>query len=195
MDKCREAFERFECEKYEANYDDMKKNWDWYESQFGYRYSPDSLRGKDWAIWQEAWQHQQAKVEELKATIKGNQGRIAELERLNRVKAQAIIDLHQEITELKASHHGEVIGHEVHFKKIKQERDELQKRVQFLEQELGAWKGKSIAAMINGMCKQCGKEPWQAIFSDKEGYALLHCFGCGANKYELVGEQALKGEG
>ncbi|EPZ4950667.1 hypothetical protein ACXOFA_000325 [Acinetobacter baumannii] len=38
-----------------------------------------------------SWQHQQAKVEELKA-----------------------------------SHHGEVIGHEVHFKKIKQERDELQ---------------------------------------------------------------------
>lgn len=73
--------------------------------------------------------------------------------------------------------------------------EELQERVQFLEQELGAWKGKSIAAMINGMCKQCGKEPWQAIVSDKEGYALLHCFGCGANKYELVGEQALKGEG
>ncbi|HGW3827534.1 TPA: hypothetical protein ACNICD_003337 [Acinetobacter baumannii] len=71
----------------------------------------------------------------------------------------------------------------------------LQKRVQFLEQELGAWKGKSVAAMINGMCKQCGKEPWQAIFSDKEGYALLHCFGCGANKYEWIGEQALKGEG
>ncbi|WP_227521207.1 hypothetical protein [Acinetobacter baumannii] len=139
-------------------------------------------------------QSQQAKVEELKATIKGNHGRIAELERLNRVKAQAIIDLHQEITELKASHHGEVIGHEVHFKKIKKERDELQKRVQFLEQELGAWKGKSIAAMINGMCKQCGKEPWRAIVSDKDGYALLHCFGCGANKYELVGEQALKGD-
>ncbi|MDC9815731.1 hypothetical protein PS357_08220 [Acinetobacter nosocomialis] len=75
------------------------------------------------------------------------------------------------------------------------ERDDLQKRVQFLEQELGAWKGKSIAAMINGMCKQCGKEPWQAIVSDKDGYALLHCFGCGANKYELVGEQALNGEG
>ncbi|WP_065996327.1 hypothetical protein [Acinetobacter baumannii] len=73
--------------------------------------------------------------------------------------------------------------------------EDLQKRVQFLEQELGAWKGKSIAAMINGMCKQCGKEPWQAIVSDKDGYALLHCFGCGANKYELVGEQALKGEG
>ncbi len=74
------------------------------------------------------------------------------------------------------------------------ERDELQKRVQFLEQELGAWKGKSIAAMVNGMCKQCGKEPLQAIVSDKDGYALLHCFGCGANKYELIGEQALKGD-
>ncbi len=73
--------------------------------------------------------------------------------------------------------------------------EELQKRVQFLEQELGGWKGKSIAAMINGMCSQCGKEPLQAIRSDKDGYALLHCFGCGANKYELMGEQALKGEG
>lgn len=73
--------------------------------------------------------------------------------------------------------------------------EELQKRVQFLEQELGAWKRKSITAMVNGMCEQCGKEPWQAIVSDKEGYALLHCFGCGANKYELIGKQALKGEG
>ncbi|MDC5042622.1 hypothetical protein NRA10_10545 [Acinetobacter baumannii] len=80
-------------------------------------------------------------------------------------------------------------------RKMQAKVEELQKRVQFLEQELGAWKGKSIAAMINGMCKQCGKEPWQAIVSDKDGYALLHCFGCGANKYELVGEQALKGEG
>ncbi|MGQ1157235.1 hypothetical protein ACT436_11450 [Acinetobacter baumannii] len=33
------------------------------------------------------------------------------------------------VEELKASHHGEVIGHEVHLKKIKQERDEMQKRV------------------------------------------------------------------
>nr|EKV3593453.1 hypothetical protein [Acinetobacter baumannii] len=82
---------------------------------------------------------------------------------------------------------------EMYVKEV-QKSDELQKRVQFLEQELGAWKGKSIAAMINGMCKQCGKEPWQAIRSDKDGYALLHCFGCGANKYELVGEQALNGD-
>ncbi|WP_284108297.1 hypothetical protein [Acinetobacter pittii] len=82
---------------------------------------------------------------------------------------------------------------EMYVKEVKSS-DELQKRVQFLEQELGAWKGKSIAAMINGMCGQCGKEPWQAIRSDKDGYALLHCFGCGADKYELIGEQALKGE-
>ncbi|MGQ0956313.1 hypothetical protein ACT4U6_05965 [Acinetobacter baumannii] len=66
------------------------------------------------------------KTDELKKSIQGNQGRISELERLNRVKAQTILDLHQEIKELKASHHGEVIGHEVHLKKIKQERDELQ---------------------------------------------------------------------
>ena len=46
---------------------DKAQNWDWYESQFGYRYSPDSLRGKDWAVWQKAWQHQQAKVEEANA--------------------------------------------------------------------------------------------------------------------------------
>ncbi|SSR52224.1 Uncharacterised protein [Acinetobacter baumannii] len=66
------------------------------------------------------------KTDELKKSIQGNQGRIAELERLNQVKVQTILDLHQEIKELKASHHGEMIGHEVHLKKIKQERDELQ---------------------------------------------------------------------
>ncbi len=64
--------------------------------------------------------------DELKKSIQGNHGRIAELERLNRVKVRTILDLHEEIKELKASHHGEVIGHEVHLKKIKQERDELQ---------------------------------------------------------------------
>ncbi|MFX9325194.1 hypothetical protein ABTP01_18480 [Acinetobacter baumannii] len=177
MDKCREAFERFECEKYEANYDDMKKNWDWYESQFGYRYSPDSLRGKGWAIWQEAWQHQQAKVEELQRRNQMLNDNIKE-------QGQKLV-YQNEVIETQAE---KLLG-------LRDEKAELQKRVQFLEQELGAWKGKSIAAMINGMCKQCGKEPWQAIVSDKDGYALLHCFGCGANKYELVGEQALKGGG
>ncbi|WP_225367765.1 hypothetical protein [Acinetobacter nosocomialis] len=66
------------------------------------------------------------KTNELKKSIQDNQGRIAELERLNQVKVQTILDLHQEIKELKASHHGEMIGHEVHLKKIKQERNELQ---------------------------------------------------------------------
>ncbi|MFJ0285062.1 hypothetical protein Q4100_02090 [Acinetobacter baumannii] len=163
MDKCREAFERFECEKYEANYDDMKKNWDWYESQFGYRYSPDSLRGKGWAIWQEAWQHQQAKVEELQTQLS--------LQR-QRVKA-----FEEELTS--SRNYG----------------DELQKRVDELEFQLKDWKQKSMPAMLNGMCGRCGKEPLQGIGSDKEDYALLHCFGCGANKYEWIGEQALKGEG
>ncbi|TPT98424.1 hypothetical protein FJU54_13470 [Acinetobacter baumannii] len=161
MDKCREEFEQYIRDQSAFTAD--------FQIGCNGQYKSDLMH-----FMFVTWQHQQAKVEELKA-----------------------------------SHHGEVIGHEVHFKKIKQERDELQtlytqqginmlklqKRVQFLEQELGAWKGKSIAAMINGMCKQCGKEPWQAIVSDKDGYALLHCFGCGANKYELVGEQALKGEG
>ncbi|EMC3438375.1 hypothetical protein AAZW65_001096 [Acinetobacter baumannii] len=180
MDKCREEFEK---QKYWIGLFRADVDFDMTLGKFGRYVSNGSRRidamylesfNEKWEAWANCWQHQQAKVEELKA-----------------------------------SHHGEVIGHEVHFKKIKQERNELQtlytqqginmlkmqKRVQFLEQELGAWKGKSIAAMINGMCKQCGKEPWQAIVSDKEGYALLHCFGCGANKYELVGEQALKGEG
>ncbi|MDX8160577.1 hypothetical protein [Acinetobacter pittii] len=152
MDKCREAFERFECEKYEANYDDMKKNWDWYESQFGYRYSPDSLRGKGWAIWQEAWQHQQAKVEELKA-----------------------------------SHHGEVIGHEVHFKKIKQERDELQ--TLYIQQGINMLK---LQKRVDAALKLI--ESWNEIAFDKtthwtEGYEE-GCYHCAAQL-----EQALKGEG
>ena len=72
--------------------------------------------------------------------------------------------------------------------------DELQKRVDELEFQLKDWKQKSMPAMLNGMCGRCGKEPLQGIGSDKEDYALLHCFGCGANKYEWIGEQALKGK-
>ncbi len=102
---------------------DETKFDEWWEENYT---NVSADRSEAFDIYSLGVKHQQAKVEELKATIKGNHGRIAELERLNRVKAQAIIDLHQEITELKASHHGEVIGHEVHFKKIKQERDELQ---------------------------------------------------------------------
>ncbi|MDC5478919.1 hypothetical protein OHW97_01895 [Acinetobacter baumannii] len=119
----------------------------------------------------------QAKVEELKATIKGNHGRIAELERLNRVKAQAIIDLHQEITELKASHHGEVIGHEVHLKKIKQERDELQKR---------------IDTALNIIKGYGNLKPSEKFDIDKE-IDIIYGVDDALRGVEL--EQALKGEG
>lgn len=78
---------------------------------------------------------------------------------------------------------------------LRDEKAELQKRVDELEFQLKDWKQKSMPAMLNGMCGRCGKEPLQGIGSDKEDYALLHCFGCGANKYEWIGEQALKGEG
>lgn len=46
---------------------------------------------------------------------------------------------------------------------------EQQKRIDELESQLADWKKKSIPMMLNGLC------------------------GCGANKYEWTGEQALKG--
>ncbi|MEG0198920.1 MAG: hypothetical protein RR676_17510 [Acinetobacter sp.] len=68
-----------------------------------------------------------------------------------------------------------------------------QAKVDELEAQLVEWKQKSMPLMLNGMCGSCRKEPLQRIISDRVDYALLHCFGCGANKYEFVGEQALKG--
>ncbi|HCQ9657279.1 TPA: hypothetical protein OT848_000390 [Acinetobacter baumannii] len=78
-----------ECKDYlDLTYFDVEKNTFIAKCS----YNPDSGNAaKVLRIALGSWQHQQAKVEELKA-----------------------------------SHHGEVIGHEVHFKKIKQERDELQ---------------------------------------------------------------------
>ncbi|MCY0272920.1 MULTISPECIES: hypothetical protein [Acinetobacter] len=69
-------------------------------------------------------------IGELKSSIQGGQGRITELERLNQVKAQTILNLHEEIKELKASHHGEIIGHEVHLKQVKKNRDDLEKKME-----------------------------------------------------------------
>ncbi|MGD3146619.1 hypothetical protein [Acinetobacter baumannii] len=128
-------------------------------------------------------QSMQAKVEELKATIKGNHGRIAELERLNRVKAQAIIDLHQEITELKASHHGEVIGHEVHFKKIKQERDELQ--TLYIQQGINMLKLQKRVEALTQTMEEVLEEMKYPTATFEEVIV------CGVK----VLEQALKGEG
>lgn len=78
-----------ECKDYlDLTYFDVEKNT--FLSKCSY--NPDSGNAaKVLKIAFGSWQHQQAKMEELKA-----------------------------------SHHGEMIGHEVHFKKIKQERDELQ---------------------------------------------------------------------
>lgn len=45
-------------------------------------------------------------------------------------KIDQLIELKaQEIKELKASHHGEMIGHEVHLKQVKKNRDELENQV------------------------------------------------------------------
>ncbi|MFW2805066.1 hypothetical protein, partial [Acinetobacter baumannii] len=82
MDKCREEFEAY----FKDHHADSFYSVDVALEMRGDDYI-DFLASDLWAI----WQHQQAKVEELKA-----------------------------------SYHGEMIGHEVHLKKIKQERDELQ---------------------------------------------------------------------
>ncbi len=97
MDKCREEFEK---QRYWIGLFRTGVDFDVTLGEFG-RYISNGTKSTDamdlesfnekWEAWANCWQHQQAKVEELKA-----------------------------------SHHGEVIGHEVHFKKIKQERDELQ---------------------------------------------------------------------
>lgn len=93
MSECREAFERNECEKYGNNYDDMKKNWDWYESQYGWRYPEDSPRGLEWKAWDKAWQHQQSKVDELKKQL------IDQGQRFNE-QAQRVKDLEHKNDEL-----------------------------------------------------------------------------------------------
>ncbi|MFX5511986.1 hypothetical protein ABTD48_07485 [Acinetobacter baumannii] len=87
MDKCREEFQKaFPIPAHWIEFDEKA-------NRYYCPYVADATASTYQSKWV-VWQHQQAKVEELKA-----------------------------------SHHGEVIGHEVHFKKIKQERDELQKQL------------------------------------------------------------------
>ncbi|MFW6527326.1 hypothetical protein [Acinetobacter baumannii] len=91
------------------------------------------------------------------------------------------------VEELKASHHGEVIGHEVHFKKIKQERDELQ--TLYIQQGINMLK---LQKRVDAALKLI--ESWNEIAFDKtthwtEGYEE-GCYHCAAQL-----EQALKGEG
>lgn len=114
MDKCREEFEKW------LDDNNMFMNIERRFDQESNTYDYCAIR---W-IW-ESWQHQQAKVEELKA-----------------------------------SHHGEVIGHEVHFKKIKQERDELQKRVDAAIKcaDLNFWNANTVKAMVEALKGECKHE-------------------------------------
>ncbi|MDC5546661.1 hypothetical protein OHX02_12390 [Acinetobacter baumannii] len=126
---------------------------------------------------QSAWmsfQHQQAKVEELQKQFDQHDKLL-----LQRNKdVQELYDINvkhaAEKAELKASHHGEVIGHEVHFKKIKQERDELEKRLNSIPFE-------KIKEAIEGNAMLLYNE-----FSEDDAYEK-------ARKLIGILEQALKG--
>ncbi|MDA4972824.1 hypothetical protein PGK32_17955, partial [Acinetobacter baumannii] len=139
-----------ECKDYlDLTYFDVEKNT--FLSKCSY--NPDSGNAaKVLKIAFGSWQHQQAKMEELKA-----------------------------------SHHGEVIGHEVHFKKIKQERDELQ--TLYTQQGINMLK---MQKRVDAATKQA-QNALQYVEEDMRGnheflqMAMIRTFK------DL--EQALKGEG
>ncbi|MGQ0918428.1 hypothetical protein ACT4UU_15590 [Acinetobacter baumannii] len=84
------------------------------------------------------------------------------------------------VEELKASHHGEVIGHEVHFKKIKQERDELQ--TLYIQQGINMLKlQKRVDAAIEAINEHY----------ESDGMSGLYFMDL---KEILEGEQALNGD-
>ncbi len=94
------------------------------------------------------------------------------------------------VEELKASHHGEVIGHEVHFKKIKQERDELQtlytqQGINMLKLQKRVDAAKQLIEDLN----KCYQQDHQNKFEYWRGFA---------DSAGILGkrlQQALKGEG
>ena len=94
------------------------------------------------------------------------------------------------VEELKASHHGEVIGHEVHFKKIKQERDELQ--TLYTQQGINMLKLQKRVDAVKGLIEdlnKCYQQDHQNKFEYWRGFA---------DSAGILGkrlEQALKGEG
>ncbi|CAM0683186.1 hypothetical protein J558_3179 [Acinetobacter baumannii 1106579] len=69
------------------------------------------------------------KADEVAVEAEATQIRIGKLKWLVNHQHKIIKQQDQSIEELKASHHGETIGHEHHLKKVKQERDELRKQV------------------------------------------------------------------
>ncbi|MDP7922791.1 hypothetical protein [Acinetobacter baumannii] len=157
MDKCREEFEK---QRYWIGLFRTGVDFDVTLGEFG-RYISNGTKSTDamdlesfnekWEAWANCWQHQQAKVEELKA-----------------------------------SHHGEVIGHEVHFKKIKQERDELQ--TLYIQQGINMLK---LQKRVDAATKQA-QNALQYVEEDMRGnheflqMAMIRTFK------DL--EQALKGE-
>lgn len=95
------------------------------------------------------------------------------------------------VEELKASHHGEVIGHEVHFKKIKQERDELQ--TLYIQQGINMLK---LQKRVDAALKKLDKRR-DELWSKWKEQADMQDQGA-ANAFEeayWILEQALKGEG
>ncbi|MFH7896967.1 hypothetical protein WDN63_018825 [Acinetobacter baumannii] len=66
------------------------------------------------------------KADEVAVEAEATQIRIGKLKWLVNHQHKIIKQQDQSIEELRASHHGEMIGHEVHLKKVKQERNELQ---------------------------------------------------------------------
>ncbi|WP_242042763.1 hypothetical protein [Acinetobacter baumannii] len=94
------------------------------------------------------------------------------------------------VEELKASHHGEVIGHEVHFKKIKQERDELQ--TLYAQQGINMLK---LQKRVDAALKKLDKRR-DELWSKWKEQADMQDQGA-ANAFEeayWILEQALKGE-
>ena len=93
------------------------------------------------------------------------------------------------VEELKASHHGEVIGHEVHFKKIKKERDELQ--TLYTQQGINMLKLQKRVDAVKGLIEdlnKCYQQDHQNKFEYWRGFA---------DSAGILGkrlEQALKGD-
>ena len=104
-----------------------------------------------------------------------------------RIRQAEVDGLQAKVEELKASHHGEVIGHEVHFKKIKKERDELQ--TLYIQQGINMLK---LQKRVDAATKQA-QNALQYVEEDMRGnheflqMAMIRTFK------DL--EQALKGEG
>lgn len=108
------------------------------------------------------------------------------------VKRQAEMDEQQaKVEELKASHHGEVIGHEVHFKKIKQERDELQ--TLYIQQGINMLKLQKRVDAVLTKLDQKRDELWSKWKekADMQDQGVANAF---EEAYWIL-EQALKGEG